>query len=231
MAVGTWEFGTGVVGGAVDLAQCAVPIEGFGCSIGDLANGLMTDLPGTTGQIALQTAEAIGQTSKDLKSGDPYRVAKSVTGIFLIVGTIGAARAPAAGSVRVSEGATLRRADDIPIGASAPSPRTMFHYTDEAGQSGIVRSGRLNASLARKNPRDVRYGEGQYLSDIRPGTRSPSQLSRQFIGQPFQGRRFTHYVEIDVAGLKVVQGRDGVYVIPNTHPLDVAERIVSYGAN
>lgn len=75
------------------------------------------------------------------------------------------------------------------------------------------------------------YGEGQYLSDIVPGTRSCAQLSRCFLGQPFHGNRFTHYVEIDVRGLEVVRGRDGVFVVPSQVALDLTNRILSWGVN
>jgi hypothetical protein len=84
----------------------------------------------------------------------------------------------------------------------APKPvssgRTMYHYTTEEGQRGIVESGELRPSLKSENPQDARYGDGQYMSDIAPGTKTCAQLSRCFIGQPFQGKRFTHYVEINV---------------------------------
>jgi hypothetical protein len=58
-----------------------------------------------------------------------------------------------------------------------------------------------------------------------------SQLSRVFLGMPFQGDRFTNYVAIDVSGLNVVKGRENVYVIPNPGPLDVSARIRGFGAN
>jgi hypothetical protein len=107
--------------------------------------------------------------------------------------------------------------------------RVLYHYTDEAGARGITGSGELRPSLRANNPRDVRYGEGQYLSDFAPGTKTPAQLSREFLGQPFQGRRFTHYVEIDVTDLNVVQGRNGVFVVPGNQPLDLTGRIVGSG--
>jgi len=58
---------------------------------------------------------------------------------------------------------------------------------------------------------------------------TPAQLCRQFLNQPFQGAKFTHYVEIDVTGLNVVQGSPGVFVVPNETPLDLAGRIVFSG--
>ena len=66
--------------------------------------------------------------------------------------------------------------------------RTLYHYTNEAGMNGILESGELNPSLKALNPNDVRYGNGQYLSDIVPGTKTPAQLSRAFINNPFKGR-------------------------------------------
>jgi hypothetical protein len=48
---------------------------------------------------------------------------------------------------------------------------------------------------------------------------------------PFQGQRFKNYVEIDVTGLTVIKGRDGVYVIPGESPLDITRRLISWGAN
>ncbi len=109
--------------------------------------------------------------------------------------------------------------------------RILYHYTDQAGLRGILASGVLRPSTAASSPRDVRYGDGQYLTDIQPGTMSAAQLSRALIGHPFLGHRFTHYVSIDVTGLTVVQGRRGVFVIPGNRPLGLRGRIVTHGVN
>lgn len=53
-------------------------------------------------------------------------------------------------------------------------------------------------------------------------------MHRQFIGVPNK-HKYTHYVEIDVTGLEVVKGRDGVFVIKGDEKLDVSKRIVSSG--
>jgi hypothetical protein len=95
--------------------------------------------------------------------------------------------------------------------------------------NGILDSETLNPSLFSLNPNDVRYGNGQYLSDIVPGTMTPAQLSRAFINNPFQGARYSNYVAIDVSGLNVVQGRPGVFVVPNETPLNLTGRIVGSG--
>ncbi len=115
-------------------------------------------------------------------------------------------------------------------GEAAEESQTLFHYTNEKGLTGILDSGELNPSLKALNPNDVRYGNGQYLSDIVPGTKTPAQLSRSFLGQPFQGASFSHYLEVDVSGLNVIQGRPGVFVIPGETPLDLSGRIISSGA-
>jgi hypothetical protein len=60
---------------------------------------------------------------------------------------------------------------------------------------------------------------------------SCAQLSRCFLGQPFQGQRFTNFVEIDTFGLNVVKGRDGVFIVPGSNPLDLIGRIVRSGVN
>jgi hypothetical protein len=109
--------------------------------------------------------------------------------------------------------------------------RVFYHYTTARGLAGILASMELRASLAATNPNDVRYGEGQYMTDIQPGTMTGVDLSTAFLGFPFQSRRYTHYVAIDVTGLTAVQGRPGVFVIPGTRPLDLTGRIVGYGEN
>lgn len=108
---------------------------------------------------------------------------------------------------------------------------TLFHYTDQKGLAGILASGVLLPSTTAGNPRDVRYGDGQYLTDVPSGTMSLAHLSRLMLGHPFQGRRFTHFVEIDVTGLQVVRGRSHVYVIPSDRPLDLTNRLIRSGAN
>jgi hypothetical protein len=124
----------------------------------------------------------------------------------------------------------LTAAEGAGVGAEAAGGRqVLYHYTNEAGVAGIAENNSLNPSLWRVGTKDVRYGNGQYVSDIAPGTRTPSELSRDFLDQPFQGRRFTHYVEIDASGLGAVQGRPGVYVIPNETPLDLTGRLLSSG--
>lgn len=59
--------------------------------------------------------------------------------------------------------------------------------------------------------------------------KNPSQLAKAFINVHFQGRKFSHFVAIDVTGLDVKFGRPGVFVIPNSNALDLTNRIVGSG--
>ena len=54
-------------------------------------------------------------------------------------------------------------------GAIEGGTRTLYHYTDEKGLKGILEDEELKPSLKEVNPKDARYGNGQYVSDIVPG--------------------------------------------------------------
>jgi RHS repeat-associated protein len=146
-----------------------------------------------------------------------------------IYGTLATLAIPGGGGDMLRAGTGIM--DKLAADAGSDAARTLFHYTDEAGQKGILDSGQLNPSLRELNPSDARYGNGQYLSDVKPGTMTSNQLSRAFLGAPFWGSRFTNFLEIDVSGLNVVQGRAGVFLIPNEGQLQLAGRIVSWGTN
>ncbi|WP_419197590.1 HYD1 signature containing ADP-ribosyltransferase family protein [Microbispora hainanensis] len=107
----------------------------------------------------------------------------------------------------------------------------MWHYTTEANLLAILDSLELYPSLRKENSKDAYYGDGQYVSDIPPGTMTRAQLSRCFLRVPWLPERFTHYVGLDVTGLEVIRGREHVFVIPGREALDLRGRIVSWGAN
>lgn len=104
----------------------------------------------------------------------------------------------------------------------------LYHYTNPSGMEGILQTKVIKPSLKELNPKDVRYGNGQHLSDIIPGTKTPSQLGRQFINVPNK-HKYTHYVAIDVSGLDVIKGRDGVFVVRGDTDLDISYRIIGSG--
>lgn len=109
--------------------------------------------------------------------------------------------------------------------------KAMYHYTSEVGYKGILNTKTILPSLKANNPKDARFGEGQYMSDIFPGTKRPAQLSMIFFGIPWAGKRFTHYLAINVRGLNVIYGRMHVYLIKNKKPLDITERLLKHGRN
>lgn len=105
------------------------------------------------------------------------------------------------------------------------------HYTTLVALQSILDSNQLWPSLYATRPRDVRYGEGQYSTDVAPGQRTGSRLSRLLIGNPFEAHRFTHFLAIGVTGLAIHRGRPGIFVIANSESLDLAGRIVRTGRN
>jgi hypothetical protein len=112
------------------------------------------------------------------------------------------------------------------------SPLTvLYHYTTSTALQSILKSNQLWPSLRTSRPRDVRYGEGQYFTDVPPGQLTGSRLSRLLIGNPFDGHRFTYFLAIDVTGLTIHQGRPGIFVIPNSTSLPLEGRIVRTGRN
>lgn len=116
-----------------------------------------------------------------------------------------------------------------PYGRSGPE--VLWHYTTEANQKSILSACRLEPSRRARNPRDARYGDGQYLTDIAPGTMPRTRLAWWLVRHPGASWRFTHYIALDVTGLDVVYCRKHVFLIPNWEALDLTNRIVSSGAN
>lgn len=49
-------------------------------------------------------------------------------------------------------------------------PNRLYHYTTELARLAIIESKVLHPSLDRGNNRDVRYGEGQYFTNLAPET-------------------------------------------------------------
>lgn len=108
-------------------------------------------------------------------------------------------------------------------------PAVLYHYTTAEALRAILESQQLKPSLQRTRPQDVRYGEGQYLTDIAPGTMTGAQLSRFLLGRPYFAQRCTHFLALDVEGLPIRQGRKGVFVIANENNLPIAGRIIATG--
>ncbi|QSQ12250.1 RHS repeat-associated core domain-containing protein [Myxococcus landrumensis] len=122
---------------------------------------------------------------------------------------------------------------------SGLAPQSLYHYTSGAGYEGILQSGVIWASQGLKN---ARYGPGQYFSEIAPeavggitramtpaGKMSLGQLSTRFFRVPWNGRKVSHYLEVDVTGLGARQVAPNIWLVDGNAALDIAGRIVRSG--
>ena len=105
---------------------------------------------------------------------------------------------------------------------------TLYHYTNYEGLNGILSTNTIKPSLKANNPKDARYGDGQYFSDLNLAKYTATQLALNFLHVPNQ-YKYTHYIEVDVTGLNVIEYRNHVYCINSSEPLDITGRIVSTG--
>jgi len=113
------------------------------------------------------------------------------------------------------------------------APTVLFHYTTRAGMAGIVSTMSIRPSMKANNPNDARYGDGQYFTDIVPGTIPSTDIAKALIGRPFPAAKFSNFVSIDITGLNVVKipQREHVFVLHNDAPLSIADRLVNFGEN
>ena len=129
----------------------------------------------------------------------------------------------------VSPGGVVYKIEDYVNMIDFDKHVTLYHYTTEKGIQGILNSEKLNPSIKTLTTKDARLGSGQYLTDIVPGSKTLGQTSRILFGTPWNIRKVSYYIEIDISELNVLKGRDGVYYIPNENILDLSNRIVSFG--
>ena len=99
-------------------------------------------------------------------------------------------------------------------------------------------SGEIRASQGAVH---ARHGAGQYLTDIPPeavggatratagGLLSLGQLSTRLFRVPWNARRLSDYVAIDVAGLEVIEVAPNIFLIAGESALKVGGRIVRHG--
>ncbi|MBL9179293.1 MAG: hypothetical protein JNM65_14620 [Verrucomicrobiaceae bacterium] len=130
--------------------------------------------------------------------------------------------------------------------AAKSAPRqTLIHFTDEAGHTGITGSQQLFNSTGSRH---ARFGDGQYFTDLTPemigastkagltaeqvaaGQISMGQASSRLFGVPWNSGKMSHFIEIDVTGLNLVNPRPGTFLLPNNAPLDLTGRIIRSGA-
>ncbi|NML59089.1 DUF6443 domain-containing protein [Chryseobacterium cheonjiense] len=100
------------------------------------------------------------------------------------------------------------------------------HYTTEAGYKAIMESGELFPSIGIKN---ARYGSGQYLTDLMSHEFTKGQASRRLFGVPWNGKKMSHFIELDVSGLNVTKNGPHNFLIPGTGNLSLEGIILNHG--
>jgi hypothetical protein len=123
--------------------------------------------------------------------------------------------------------------------APAGGGSTLYHYTTAAGRAGIIESGAIWASRGAKN---ARYGTGQYFTDIAPeavggrtlattpaGRLSLGQLSSRLFRVPWNTRKLSHFIEVDVTGLGARLVAPDIWLIEGDTALTVTGRVVRSG--
>jgi len=148
--------------------------------------------------------------------------------------------------IRLLGGVHLYRYVDVPINwVDILGLITLYHYTTQEGMEGIVQSQKLNPSTG---PIHARFGDGQYLTDIKPeqvagrtlkdltaaekeaGKKSLGQLAKDLYNDARKTTGIQYYVEIEIDGLGANEVRKGTFLIENSKPLDLEGRIKNNGA-
>ncbi|WP_081754828.1 HYD1 signature containing ADP-ribosyltransferase family protein [Paenibacillus durus] len=99
------------------------------------------------------------------------------------------------------------------------------------GYEGILSSRQINPSLKSVRPKDARYGDGVYLTDIAPNTMSYQDLSQKLYNNRNQTNKTYYFIAIDITDLIIKYGRDNVYIYLSQTPLDISDRLVNAGYN
>jgi hypothetical protein len=153
-------------------------------------------------------------------SNNKAEVAANATGFIVDFATTFAG---GAGPVRKVGVGAFKVAEE---GAENLTKKTLFHFTSEEGFNGIIKTGELFASKGAKN---ARYGAGQYFTDIAPGQMTRGQTAFRLYGDPRKRTTLTHYFEIDVTDLTIVNPRPNVFLFQNETTLNITNRIVNKG--
>ncbi len=117
---------------------------------------------------------------------------------------------------------------------------TLYHYTTVEGERAILKSGVLNVSKGAKN---ARYGAGQYFTDIAPeaiggatmaktgaGKLSLGQLSSRLYKVPWNSRKVTNYLEVDVSNLSIKEVAPNIFLHESDTVLDITNKVRRSGA-
>lgn len=97
----------------------------------------------------------------------------------------------------------------------------------EAGYKAIMESGELFASTGVKN---ARHGAGQYFTDLTSGYTS-GQISRCLFGVPWNSKKLSHFIDVDMSGLNVIKNAPHNFLVPGTNSLSLNGRIINHGTS
>jgi hypothetical protein len=131
----------------------------------------------------------------------------------------------------------------------ADIPDILYHYTTKSGLLAIMESGVLKPSLDRGNNTDVKYGEGQYLTNISPDIitcESKNEMTseqvksgqislRQLAGRIMAGTltldRLSCFIELNVSSLIIDRADDNpyIYLYRSNTDLDISNLIIRVG--
>ncbi len=175
----------------------------FGAATGGLINGSIAAYHGRnffTGNYSAGTATSTLQAPKTSPDANPKEVGTSDTQ-----------------SSQSSQSSSQ---------TTSQSPKEYIHYTTEEGYKQIMESKELLPSL---DPKHARFGQGQYFTDLNPSEYTAGQVSRRLFGVPWCTSKVQYHIRIDLSGLNVINNVPGNYLVPNTTPLNIQNRIIDGG--
>ena len=59
----------------------------------------------------------------------------------------------------------------------------------------------------------------------------PAAAVRRLFGVPWNSRKLTHFIDVDVSGLNVIKNAPHNFLVPGTKSLPLGGRIVNHGAS
>lgn len=161
----------------------------------------------------------IANTFTILSGGEIFEVPALVAGLGRVV----VQKVTARGIITAVKSLTVRGSSIV----AKEGGNTLRHYTTEAGYKAIMESGELLPSIGVKN---ARHGAGQYFTDLTSGYTS-GQISKRLFGVPWNAKKLTHFIDINVSGLNVIKNAPHNFLVPGTNSLPLSGRIISHGAS
>jgi RHS repeat-associated protein len=191
-AEGVADVGSGLANVVKDAFACMNPLLVLGgqCATANLLDAMATDPHGTESAFFLQAASQIGQARDDLLSGDPERVGRRVTAVFLIVGSM---KVPIGEDAALPVGSLPREArlpQDVAVaGRDAPPVKSLFRPISRSASQNQQLWQDVRVLVARRAG-DIRVNQQQVdINGLRVG------INRPDLQYTLNGQRF--YVEYE----------------------------------